>query len=267
MSNKKTLGNLGFYSFPSGLDYSAEKLTASKHEVQKAVEVAVKWLEGKNSTAIGEDTLNLFERWKQEKGQPHILFQMLNINKKISDKERKKQIATMPAWETAEISDKTPIDLLIHIYITKYEDIEGTTFFDKLAWLIIFSDNEDPHKFFPHIIKYSLWLSELITSQQEYEIKAYKSSTEKLWDDAKQYQARQKKFRESTLPNRMANKFRAEKLKEEIHKKADEHLKNGKDKRNIVSLIANKITSIDKRQIRRHLKDHPSGLWAPKRKK
>ncbi|MBK6896179.1 MAG: hypothetical protein IPH06_06280 [Alphaproteobacteria bacterium] len=228
-------------------------------------------LEESERINIKKKLYEIFEKWKNEHGvyPPRaagmigVLIE-LGLRPKKPDPEpakayieRQKLIAleadTVPkhieAWECDSFAD-TPVKLFYKLKADNYEPITS----------IIMESGE------PHTLATAMLLCKSIAKHQ------CLCCNEAAFRLAEYFKEQTKKYKTPALKKSRVLKENHEKrtievkaTKQEIHSLASQFLYEGKAKSNIVSLIHKKIKEkISKRQIRRHLEDHPSSNWISK---
>ncbi len=154
-----------------------------------------------------------------------------------------------------------PVEMFYFINALNFEELINTSIFlDAVAWLIIFSDQQQEKNWWPSILSKGLMLAEA-EIQQMAEID--KKKTENFVKKELSNYKREKNLKNSNLEK----KIKAKTIEKEIHDLATKYLKNGKPRHQINALIrhhTNLSMRLGERQIARHLKTHASGLWEQK---
>jgi hypothetical protein len=256
----------------------------SKIDLDRALRIAQRrWeiVEEATRERLPHAIKSLFESWKIEHGQKlpsgGMLGAIFNPELAVSEKDRIEHVNSHEAWECLPFwVSHNPIDLIIHIWASDYcksfrNEMPIKSYkmlIDSLAWLVTQHHETKNPNWHIAMIKASLRLA-------DEEAEAVKR---KYLEDYPHI-VRSKRANHNIIMENNRDLERIKIIKSEIHNAATGYMERNIDKSKIVSLIhkhysqktenkkTNEIRTMSKRQIRRYLEDHPSGLFKPQKRK
>jgi len=215
----------------------------------------------------------VFETWKLEFGVPleppknkqsqisSFLFQIKHFENYEED-ERLNGIKNIKPWEAMPYGAKTPLNLLNTIYATNYQNVETNRMHYYYALLIVHSDTLNDKRLWPEMIRQSLWISDIL-------LDSYETSSQRLFKGYKSLSNDLNNRKKGLLTHNQAKIRQAEIKKKAIHEKASEYINNNTPLHSVVSKLERFGNfNLSKKQIRKHLQDHPlTNHWKPQKKK
>lgn len=241
-----------------------------KPHKDKAVKIAEEWfknLSKNEALRIQAKIEYLFLLWARDWEKKAIQRKLKNLKSKADVDKVYDQLASMKPWEHLAARPQTPIDLLEHLWAIGFPDSEVSLkpeeYLNALSWLVIYSDERKNFDFWDSMILASLQLSDFMHTLKKSEAAHYLKQAIKYGEPAFK---KAKTLRE----NNFAKIEKLKPLKQAIHELASSCLKENVEKHLIVNRICQRLKKarkpLSEKQIRRYLRDHPSGMWALKKR-